>query len=67
MEIHIYPDAGHQLVSVGRGNALSNLNYSSSLKGYMSFGGTPNGNCEASFDAFNDMLKFLNRLKQARQ
>ena len=67
VEIHIYPDAGHQLVSVGRGNALSNLNYSSSLKGYMSFGGTPNGNCEASFDAFNHMLKFLERLKQVRE
>lgn len=67
VEIHVYPDAGHQLVSVGRGNALSNLSYSSSLKGYMSTGGTPNGNCEASFDAFNDMLKFLDRLKQVWQ
>lgn len=67
VEIYIYPDAGHQLVSVGRGNALSNLNYSSSLKGYMSFGGTPNGNCEASFNAFNDMLKWLDRIKRTQK
>jgi pimeloyl-ACP methyl ester carboxylesterase len=65
VEIHVFPDAGHLLVSVGRGNAVSSSSYSSSLKGYMSTGGTSNGNCEASFDAFEDMLRFLNRLKPA--
>ena len=65
VEIHVFPDAGHGLVSVGRGNALSSFSYSSTLKGYISTGGTPNGNCEASFDAFRDMLGFLNRLKPA--
>jgi pimeloyl-ACP methyl ester carboxylesterase len=65
VEIHVFPDAGHLLVAVGRGNAVSSSSYSSSLKGYMSTGGTPNGNCEASFDAFDDMLGFLNRLKPA--
>lgn len=63
VEIHVYPEAGHGLVSVGRGNALSNLSYSPGLKGYISTGGTPNGNCEASFNAFNDILKFLGRLE----
>ena len=65
VEIHVYPDAGHLFVSVGRGNAVSSSSYSSSLKGYMSTGGTPNGNCEASFEAFAQMIRFLNRLKPA--
>lgn len=65
VEIRVFPDAGHLLVSVGRGNALSSFSYSSSLKGYMSTGGTPNGNCEASFAAFGEILRFLNRLKPA--
>ena len=67
LEIHIYSDEGHGLVNVGRGNALSNLSHRSSLKGYKSTGVTPTGNCETSFDAFNDMIKFLHWLKQARQ
>jgi hypothetical protein len=62
VEIHVFPDAGHLLVAVGRGNAVSSFSYSSSLKGYMSTGGTANGNCEASFDAFGQMLRFLNSL-----
>jgi pimeloyl-ACP methyl ester carboxylesterase len=65
VEIHVFPDAGHRLVAVGTGNAVSSSSYSSSLKGYMSTGGTPNGNCEASFDAFAEMLRFLDRLKPA--
>ena len=63
VEIHVLPDAGHRLVAVGTGNAVSSSSYSSSLKGYMATGGTPNGNCEASFNAFAEMLRFLHRLK----
>ena len=62
-EIHTFPDAGHGIALVGRGNALSSFSYSSTLKGYISTGGTPNGNCEASFEAFEDMIRFLEKLK----
>ena len=65
VEIHVFPGAGHRLVAFGTGNAVSSSSYSSSIKGYMSTGGTPNGNCEASFNAFAEMLRFLNRLKPA--
>lgn len=65
-EIHIYPDAGHGMVAVGRGNALSSFGYSSGLKGYISTGGTPTGNCEASFQAFEATLRFLQRIQRGR-
>ncbi len=65
-EIHVYPNAGHGMVSVGRGNALSNFVYNPALEGYMSVGGTPTGNCEASFQAFDAVLQFLRRVGARR-
>lgn len=65
-EIHVYPDAGHGMVSIGLGNAMSSSGYSRALKGFISTGGTPNGNCEASFQAFDATLRFLKRIQQSR-
>jgi pimeloyl-ACP methyl ester carboxylesterase len=65
-DIHVYPGAGHGLVFIGRGNAMSNFGYSSGLKGYISTGGTPQGDCEGSFQAFDQTLVFLKRLGSHR-
>jgi pimeloyl-ACP methyl ester carboxylesterase len=63
VEIHVYPNAGHGMVIVGRGNPLSNVTYNTALKGYMTTGGMPNGDCEASFQAVDEVLRFLRRVK----
>lgn len=65
-EIHIYSNAGHGVVSVGRGNAMSSYGYSLGLKWFISTGGTPTGNCEASFQAFEATLRFLQRIQRSR-
>ncbi len=62
-EVHVFPDAGHALVFVGRGNALSSFGYSAQLGGFGSIGGLPSANCEASFAAFEVTLAFLRRIR----
>lgn len=61
-EVRIYPAAGHSMVTVGSG-ALSTFGYNAQLKGFVAFGGTPNGTCEASFDSVRDTLDFLSRIR----
>ena len=63
-DVRVYPGAGHSMVTVGSG-ALSTSGYNAQLKGFVAFGGTPNGTCEASFDSVRDTLAFLNRLQPA--
>jgi pimeloyl-ACP methyl ester carboxylesterase len=67
VRILTYADAGHGMVYVGRGNLLSHFGYNAALNGYMSSGGTAIGNCEASFDAFAQVLDFLRNLQFAQE
>jgi pimeloyl-ACP methyl ester carboxylesterase len=62
VEAHSYPGAGHTMVFPGRGSDLSNFGYIPALGGFMSSGGLPNLNCEASFDHINRILAFLRRV-----
>lgn len=59
VEVHSYPGAGHSMVAVGFGGPLSTFTYNPFLKGFMSFGGTPNGNCEAGFLSSRATTAFL--------
>ena len=62
VEVHVYPGAGHSMLQLAFGGPLSTFAYNPYLKGFMAFGGTPNGNCEAAFDSTRDMLAFLERI-----
>ena len=62
VEVHVYPGAGHSMVQIAFGGPLSTFTYNPYLKGFMAFGGTPNGNCEAAFNSSADMLAFLERI-----
>lgn len=66
VEVQVYPDAGHNMVAIGSGSALTTSGYNPLLQGFMAFGGTPNGTCEASFDSARDMIEFLDRITTDR-
>lgn len=63
VDVRVYPNAGHNMVSVGDGSALTTSSYNPLLQGFMAFGGTANGTCEASFNSARDMVEFLSRLR----
>lgn len=66
IDVRVYPDAGHNMVAIGDGSALSASTYNPLLKGFMALGGTPSGTCEASFDSARDMIRFLDRVRTHR-
>ena len=59
VDVRTYPGAGHSLVSVGFGGPSSVFAYNPGLQGYMDFGGTPNGNCDAGFESSRAVVEFL--------
>lgn len=61
VDVRIYTDAGHDMVQIGAGSALSSSVYNRLLGGFMALGGTANGTCEASFNSARDMIGFLDR------
>ena len=62
VEVKSYPGAGHSMVSIGFGGPLSVFAYNPYLPGYMDFGGTPNGNCDAAFESSREIVDFLGRI-----
>ena len=63
VKVRNYPDAGHNMVQIGLGSPLTTSGYNPLLNGFMAFGGTPNGTCEASFESARDTLRFLDRIQ----
>ena len=59
VDVRTYAGAGHSLVSVGFGGPSSVFAYNPFLKGYMDFGGTPNGNCDAGSKSSRAIVEFL--------
>ena len=59
VEVHTYPGAGHTVSLVGTGNAMSSFKLHPITKSFVSLGGLPVENCEASFDAWRQELRFL--------
>lgn len=59
LQVEVYPGAGHSMVSVGFGGPYSTFAYNPFLGGFMNFGGTPNGNCEAGFESSIATINFL--------
>ena len=59
VDVRTYAGAGHSLVAVGFGGPYSTYAYNPGLKGYMDFGGTPNGNCDAGFESSRAIVEFL--------
>ena len=57
--VKVYPGAGHSMVAVGMGGPLSTFAYNPFLDGFMDFGGTPTGNCEAGFAGSRAVTEFL--------
>ena len=66
IDVRVYPVAGHNMVAIGDGSALTTSSYIRLLKGFMALGGTPNGTCEASFNSARDRVDFLDRLPTHR-
>ncbi len=66
-EVHVYPTAGHGMLSVGSGGALSAFGCHPLLKGFGGLRGHPKANCEASFDSFRATLAFLDRLQKRQR
>lgn len=66
VDVRVYPDAGHNMVSIGDGSALTTSSYNPLLQGFMALGGTANGTCEASFASARDMIDFLDRVRSHR-
>ena len=67
VDVRVYPGAGHSLVSVGFGGPSSVFAYNPSLKGFMDFGGTPNGNCDAGFESSRAIVEFLGTKDLSRE
>ena len=65
VDVRVYQGAGHSLVSVGFGGPSSVFAYNPALQGYMDFGGTPNGNCEAGFQSSRAIVEFLDAIDPA--
>jgi hypothetical protein len=59
VEVHIYPGAGHMISRVGIGGPLSSFVFHPVAKDFEATGGLPVANCEGSYDAWNEVLKFL--------
>ena len=59
LQVKAYPGAGHSMVSVGFGGPYSTFAYNPFLGGFLNFGGTPNGNCEAGFESSTATRTFL--------
>ncbi len=64
-EIRIYPGAGHMVSRVGTGGPFSSFIFHPVAKDFEATGGLPNDNCEGSYAAWQEVLRFLARL-QAR-
>ncbi|MGH6697257.1 acyl-CoA thioesterase/bile acid-CoA:amino acid N-acyltransferase family protein [Sphingopyxis sp.] len=62
VELHNYPGAGHGLSRVGIANAISGFSVHPVSKRWSSTGGDPEANCAASYDAWQRVLEFLDRL-----
>lgn len=63
VEVHIYPGAGHFVSRVGIGGALSSFVFHPVAKDFEATGGLPNANCEGSYDAWEHVLRFLDKVK----
>jgi pimeloyl-ACP methyl ester carboxylesterase len=59
VEVRVYPGAGHSIVAPAFGGPLSMFAYNPGIPGFMDFGGTPNGNCDAAFESSRAILAFL--------
>lgn len=59
VEVRTYPGAGHLISRVGAGNAISSFGFHRVAKEFVSYGGLAVSNCEASFDAWQQQLRFL--------
>jgi dienelactone hydrolase len=62
VEVRVYPGTGHTIVAPGFGGPLSMFAYNPGIPGFIDFGGTPNGNCNAAFDSSRAILAFLGRV-----
>ena len=65
-EVHIYAGAGHMVSRVGTGGPLSSFVFHPVAKDFEATGGLPNANCEGSYDAWGQVLKFLARVGSER-
>jgi dienelactone hydrolase len=63
VEIHIYPGAGHFVSRLGSGGPLSSFVFHPVAKDFEATGGLPNANCEGSYDAWQQVLRFLAKVK----
>jgi pimeloyl-ACP methyl ester carboxylesterase len=63
VEMHIYAGAGHLVSRVGSGGPLSSFVFHPVAKDFEATGGLPNANCEGSFDAWQNVLQFLGKVK----
>jgi dienelactone hydrolase len=62
VEVHIYPGAGHLVSRVGSGGPLSSFVFHPVAKDFEATGGLPNANCEGSFDAWSQVVRFLDKV-----
>jgi dienelactone hydrolase len=62
-EVHVYPGAGHMITRVGYGGPLSSFVFHPVARDFEATGGLPNANCEDSYDAWDQVIKFLSRIK----
>jgi pimeloyl-ACP methyl ester carboxylesterase len=63
VELHIYPGAGHMVSRVGSGGPLSSFIFHPVAKDFEATGGLPNANCEGSYDAWQNVVQFLAKVK----
>jgi pimeloyl-ACP methyl ester carboxylesterase len=63
VELHIYPGAGHMVSRVGSGGPLSSFVFHPVAKDFEATGGLPNANCEGSYDAWQNVVQFLAKVK----
>lgn len=62
VELHVYPDAGHGISAIGSANRMTHFLYHSVAKMWLLSGGTAEANCQASFDSWAAINRFLDRL-----
>jgi pimeloyl-ACP methyl ester carboxylesterase len=65
-EVHVYAGAGHMVSRVGIGGPLSSFVFHPVAKDFEATGGLPVANCEGSYDAWNEVLKFLAKVDSRR-
>jgi pimeloyl-ACP methyl ester carboxylesterase len=63
VEMHVYPGAGHFVSRVGSGGPLSAYFFHPVAKDFEATGGLPNANCEGSYDAWQNVVLFLAKVK----